>query len=107
MSIPTPSEIERILSDPTKLEAYAALHLLSVESARRILERLRERPEVDTTTRNFTDSKARSEDFQGYRAGVQEGMRAGHDTGFAKGVALAALTVGAALLAIVAVTRTR
>lgn len=97
-----------MLSDPTELEAYAALHRLSVESARWILECLRDRPELDATTRSFTDSKARSEDFQAYRAGMQEGMRAGHDTGFAKGVALTALAVaGTALLAIVAAARNR
>ncbi|MDN3552032.1 hypothetical protein QWY74_00865 [Halomonas almeriensis] len=92
-------KVKAILDDKEKLNKFAQLNDLAIETARQILERMLEKPGVADEFKEYIFSEERSEDFKGYTAGEEKGYQRGHESGFAKGAfvgLVAALTTAAA-----------
>lgn len=91
-----------IIYDDEKLREFSEINRIPVETAKKLLERLLEKPEIAKEFKEYIFSNERSDDFRGYTAGEEKGYQRGHDTGFAKGTAfgvLGALTLaGLAIL---------
>lgn len=86
---------KEILSNNEELKKFAELNRITVDAAKKILERLLEKPEVAEEFKTYIFSNERSEDFKGYTAGEEKGYQRGHEAGFAKGTALGVLgTIG-------------
>lgn len=74
-----------ILKHDGKLEAFAELNRLTVETAKQLLERFMKQPEIAKEFNDYIFSSERSDDFKGYTAGEEKGFQRGHEAGFAKG----------------------
>ena len=82
-----------ILESEDKLSDFAEFNRITIEAAKKLLERLLEKPEIADEFKEYIYSDERSEDFKGYTAGEEKGYQRGHESGFAKGAALAVLCV--------------
>lgn len=94
---------EEILNNDEQLSDFADLNRITVEAAKKLLERLLEKPEIAEEFKEYIFSDERSDDFKGYTAGEEKGYQRGHESGFAKGAALGVISTltlaGLALLA--------
>lgn len=91
-------KVQAILDDEKQLNKFAQLNDLAIETARKLLERMLEKPEVADEFKKYIFSDERSEDFKGYTAGEEKGYQRGHESGFAKG-AFVGLVAGLATAA--------
>jgi len=86
---------QKILEDEGKLSIFAALNHLTIAAAQTLLQRLLEKPESSEEFERYNFAAERSEDFQAYRSGLNDGKKNGNEEGLGKGLALG-LMIGAA-----------
>lgn len=92
-------EIQQILGDPSKLQDFASWNGFSIFAARKVLQRLLEKPEISDEVNKYIWSSESSDDLKGYVSGEEKGYKRGHDAGFAKGAFLGVLAASSAVAA--------
>lgn len=90
---------KEILANDDKLSEFAQASGVSEETAKGLLKRLLEKPEISEEIKAYLDSSD-ADHLKDFRSGEEEGYKRGHESGFGKGVALAFLTFTTAAIAL-------